>query len=116
MLRTRRPAVPFFTVMRDITDGLADDEFRRRFALIVPHVRRANVFSDGINAWLETVADKYVGTTGYAPREGDVVIDIGAGIGEFTLWCTGSGAKVIAFEQGSGAAPVGVGPHIREHT
>jgi hypothetical protein len=30
-----------FTVMRGITDGLPDDEFRRRFGLIVPHVRRA---------------------------------------------------------------------------
>jgi DNA-binding CsgD family transcriptional regulator len=30
-----------FTVMRHITDGFADDTFRRRFALIVPHVRRA---------------------------------------------------------------------------
>jgi FkbM family methyltransferase len=72
-----------------------DDGVRQ---IYVPHVRRAAVFSDGINAWLEAVADKYVGTTGYAPREGDVVIDCGAGIGEFTLWCAGAGATVIAFE------------------
>jgi FkbM family methyltransferase len=72
-----------------------DDGVRQ---LYVPHVRRAAVFSDGINAWLEAVADKYVGTTGYSPRDGDVVIDVGAGIGEFTLWCAGAGAKVVAFE------------------
>jgi DNA-binding CsgD family transcriptional regulator len=30
-----------FTVMRHMRDGFADDAFRRRFALIVPHVRRA---------------------------------------------------------------------------
>ena len=36
--------------------------------------------------------------TGYAPREGDIVIDVGAGIGEFTLWCADAGARVIAFE------------------
>jgi FkbM family methyltransferase len=64
----------------------------------VPHVRRAADFSNGINARLEAVADKYVGATGYAPREGDIVIDIGAGVGEFTLWCANAGARVIAFE------------------
>jgi FkbM family methyltransferase len=64
----------------------------------VPHVRRGADFSDGINARLEAVADKYVGATGYAPREGDIVVDIGAGIGEFTLWCAATGAHVIAFE------------------
>ena len=42
-----------------------DDGVRQ---IYVPHVRRAAVFSNGINAWLEAVADKYVGTTGYAPR------------------------------------------------
>jgi len=30
-----------FTVMRHLTDGFVDDEMRRRFALVVPHVRRA---------------------------------------------------------------------------
>jgi FkbM family methyltransferase len=66
--------------------------------IYVPHVRRAAVFGNGIDACLEAVADKYVGATGYAPREGDIVIDIGAGIGEFTLWCAATGARVIAFE------------------
>jgi FkbM family methyltransferase len=72
-----------------------DDGMRK---IHVPHVRRSAEFSDGINARLETVADKYFGVTGYAPREGDIVIDIGAGMGEFTLWCANAGARVIAFE------------------
>ena len=55
-------------------------------------------FRDGISARLEAVAEKYVGGTGYAPREGDIVVDIGAGIGEFTLWCADAGARVVAFE------------------
>jgi hypothetical protein len=38
-----------FTVMRDITDGPADDEFRRRFGLIVPHVRRALLIGNVID-------------------------------------------------------------------
>ena len=66
--------------------------------IYVPNVRRAGVFRNGINAWLESVAEKYVGQTGYVPREGDVVIDVGAGIGEFTLWCAAAGARVVAFE------------------
>jgi FkbM family methyltransferase len=64
----------------------------------VPHVRRAELFAAGIDARLEAVARKYLGVTGYAPREDDVVIDVGAGIGEFTLWCAAQGARVIAFE------------------
>ncbi len=38
-----------FTVMRNITNGPADDEFRRRFGLIVPHVRRALLIGNVID-------------------------------------------------------------------
>lgn len=38
-----------FTVMRHLRDGLADDEFRRRFSLIVPHVRRALLIGNVID-------------------------------------------------------------------
>jgi DNA-binding CsgD family transcriptional regulator len=38
-----------FTVLRGFTDGLADDEFRRRFGLIVPHVRRALLIGNVID-------------------------------------------------------------------
>ena len=72
-----------------------DDGVRQ---IYVPHVRRVAAFRNGINSWLESVAEKYVGRTGYQPREGDVVIDVGAGIGEFTVWCAEAGARVIAFE------------------
>ncbi len=66
--------------------------------IFIPHLRQARRFRGGINARFEAVAAKYLGETGYVPREGDVVIDIGAGIGEFTLWCAGAGARVAAFE------------------
>jgi FkbM family methyltransferase len=66
--------------------------------ITVPHLACAADFGNGINARLESVAEKYVGGTGYAPREGDVVVDIGAGIGEFTLWCADNGARIVAFE------------------
>jgi FkbM family methyltransferase len=64
----------------------------------VPHLSRVDQFRAGIDAQLASVAEKYVGGTGYVPREGDVVVDIGAGIGEFTLWCADAGAQVVAFE------------------
>ena len=66
--------------------------------ILVPHARSAAAFRDGVAQHLETVAEKYVGGTGYAPREGDVIVDVGAGIGEFTLWCADAGARVVAFE------------------
>jgi FkbM family methyltransferase len=66
--------------------------------ILIPHARRAAAFRDGITTHLEAVAEKYVGTTGFTPREGDVIVDVGAGIGEFTLWCADAGARVVAFE------------------
>lgn len=66
--------------------------------LYIPHIARAADFRAGINAQIERVASKYVGETGYVPREGDVIVDIGAGIGEFTLWCADAGARIVAFE------------------
>ncbi len=66
--------------------------------IFIPHIGRADDFAAGVTARLEAVAEKYVGDTGYVPREGDVILDIGAGIGEFTLWCADTGARVIAFE------------------
>jgi FkbM family methyltransferase len=66
--------------------------------IVVPHARLAARYGSGINTRLEAVAEKYTGGTGYVPREGDIVLDIGAGIGEFTLWCARTGAHVVAFE------------------
>lgn len=67
-------------------------------SVYVPNVRYALAFRDGVQARFEKVAEKYFGQTVYTPRPGDIVIDIGAGIGEFTRWCADTGATVIAFE------------------
>lgn len=75
---------------------LGVDDGLRQFT--VPHIQLANHFRGGVGARLESVAEKYVGGTGYIPREADVIIDIGAGVGEFTRWCCDAGARVIAFE------------------
>jgi len=66
--------------------------------LCIADLTQVRRFGEGIEARIEAVASKYAGTTGYAPREGDIVVDIGAGLGEFSLWCSDAGARVIAFE------------------
>ena len=66
--------------------------------LMVPDIALADDFRNGIAARLEAAAASYIGDTGYQPRAGDVIVDIGAGIGEFTLWCADAGARVVAFE------------------
>jgi len=80
----------------DETGLVAVDDGSRK--IYVPHVRLAAEFQAGVGRRIASVAEKYLGQTGYAPREGDVVVDIGAGLGEFTLWCADAGARVIAFE------------------
>jgi FkbM family methyltransferase len=66
--------------------------------LFIPDVRSSDRFRSGITPELEAAAAKYIGGTGYVPREGDVVVDVGAGIGEFSLWCSDAGARIVAFE------------------
>lgn len=64
----------------------------------IPHLCRATDFRDGVNHRLSVVAEKYFGATGFMPRQGDAVVDVGAGIGEFAVWCADAGARVVAFE------------------
>lgn len=66
--------------------------------IFIPHVSGAARLHGGIGVRLDLAAAKYFGGTGYVPREGDVILDVGAGIGEFTLWCAEAGARVLAFE------------------
>lgn len=82
--------------LRQEGDLLRVDDGMR--SLFIPHVRLAPALRNGVNAWIASVAEKYIGGTGYQPREGDVIVDIGAGIGEFALWCSEAGAQVVAFE------------------
>jgi FkbM family methyltransferase len=66
--------------------------------IYIPDARAARRYRGGISAQVEAVAAKYLGGTRYLPRSGDTIVDIGAGIGEFTLWCAEAGAAVVAFE------------------
>jgi FkbM family methyltransferase len=94
--RARRSGLGPSIALR-VDDGLVrvDDGTRQ---IAVPHGRSAVAFRDGITRRLESVAEKYLGTTAYTPRAGDIVIDIGAGIGAFAMWCAEADAEVIAFE------------------
>jgi FkbM family methyltransferase len=85
------------TSARRVEAGLVllDDGSRK---IHVPQLRSSLAFGDGIGARLDAVAGKYLGGAAYVPGPGNVVIDIGAGIGEFTIWCADHGAGVIAFE------------------
>jgi FkbM family methyltransferase len=46
----------------------------------------------------EVVARRGYARRGFAPRDGEQWIDIGANVGAFSVWAAASGAKVIAFE------------------
>lgn len=72
-----------------------DDGARK---ICIPDVGLAARYRTGLGTSFSQCADAYVGDTSYVPREGDVVVDIGAGIGEFVLWCADAGASVVAFE------------------
>jgi len=72
-----------------------DDGLRR---LVLPHLGRVPRYRQGIGARLHLVGEKYGIGEVYFPREGDVVVDVGANIGELTLLCADAGAHVVAIE------------------
>ncbi|MBZ8133787.1 FkbM family methyltransferase [Afifella sp. IM 167] len=72
-----------------------DDGLRR---LVLPNLSRVPRYRQGIGARLHLVGDKYGIGGVYFPREGDVIVDVGANIGELTLLCADAGAQVVAIE------------------
>jgi FkbM family methyltransferase len=55
-------------------------------------------YRSGISARLNRLAESYGFGSYYQIKRGDIVIDIGANIGEFSLFCATKGARVFAFE------------------
>ncbi|MCK9549211.1 FkbM family methyltransferase [Aquamicrobium sp.] len=60
--------------------------------------RRVGLYRRGIKARIDKVASAYGIAQHVTLRPGDLVLDIGANIGEFSLWAAARGARVIAFE------------------
>lgn len=68
------------------------------FQLRIPHIRRWSRYKRGIHARISRVAADYGVPSHAAVRRGDTVIDVGANVGEFSLYAARAGARVIAIE------------------
>ncbi|WP_128291958.1 FkbM family methyltransferase [Afifella aestuarii] len=82
-------------IIPDAERVIIDDGLRR---LALPSLNRVPRYRSGIGARLHLTGEKYAVGTLYFPRESDVVIDIGANVGELTILCADAGATVIAIE------------------
>jgi FkbM family methyltransferase len=64
----------------------------------IPTLRRCRRYRMGIAERSNKLAGKYGLPAEYEPKTGDTVVDIGANVGEFSLYCAQRGANVYAFE------------------
>ena len=68
------------------------------YELMLPTPRRILRYRGGIAWRIAKLAGRYGCPDFYEPQTGDVVVDIGANIGEFSLYAVSKGAQVYAFE------------------
>jgi FkbM family methyltransferase len=78
--------------------GLAFDVAVDGDTIRIPTLRRSQRYASGIASKEAALARKYGCPTFYQPQPGDVIIDIGANVGEFARYCGALGARVLAFE------------------
>jgi FkbM family methyltransferase len=74
--------------------GVAD----RDYELMLPTPRRVIRYRGGIAWRIAKLAGRYGCPDFYDPQVGDVVVDVGSNIGEFSLYVVSKGAQVYAFE------------------
>ncbi|MHA1189758.1 MAG: FkbM family methyltransferase [Alphaproteobacteria bacterium] len=74
----------------EIDDGLALIRF--------PDFSRVSGYRRGIASSLEQAAARYGGMEQLRLPDNATVVDVGANIGEFSLWCLDRGASVVALE------------------
>jgi FkbM family methyltransferase len=116
-LRTRDPRRRISVVRSGDFFVLSTGE--KRIAIV--SIGRWSRYRHGIDAQLRRLADRYGALALAKDLEGGVVIDVGANIGEFALYCDALGARVIAIEadprnfealkwnaKGTGVAPINV--------
>jgi FkbM family methyltransferase len=72
------------------------DDGKKQLNIFTPY--RLLNYRKGIGIRLEMLAKSYGYQEFYEIKRDDIVIDIGANIGEFSIFCSALGAKVIAFE------------------
>lgn len=70
----------------------------RDYSLTLPSFRRIPRYRRGIGQRIDRLANRYGCPTHYCPKDGDIVVDVGANIGEFTLYAAAKGARVVALE------------------
>lgn len=87
---------PNLTTSLDYANGLFKIAEGER-SIFVARQSRLHFSLYGIETRLKTLRQEYLLTNGLL-RPGDLVIDCGANIGEFSMICAADGAEVIAFE------------------
>lgn len=92
--RYERSGGPVSVVRNDSMIGVAD----RDHELMLPTLRRIVRYRGGIGWRIEKLAQRYGCPDYYEPRAGDVVLDVGSNVGEFSIYALSRGARVIAFE------------------
>jgi FkbM family methyltransferase len=83
------------SVIRDKTMiGVADGDYE----LMLPSPHRIPRYRGGIACRIAKLAGRYGCPDFYDPQVGDVVVDVGSNIGEFSLYVVSKGAQAYAFE------------------
>jgi len=92
--RYKRSGGPVSIIRKKAMIGVAD----RDYELMLPTPRRVIRYRGGIAWRLAKLASRYGCPDFYEPKSGDVVVDVGSNIGEFSLYAVAKGARAYAFE------------------
>jgi len=92
--RYEKPGGPVSVFRDDGEYGVIDGDYK----LTLPSARRITRYRGGISWRNQKLARRYGCPWFYDPRAGDIVLDIGSNVGEFSLYAASRGVRVIAFE------------------
>ena len=92
--RYDRTGGPVSVIRNQAMIRVADSDYE----LMLPMQRRVVRYRGGIAWRIAKLAGRYGCPDFYEPQVGDVVVDVGANIGEFSLYAVSKGAQVHAFE------------------